>query len=115
MEKILNDEQLLVLQNKIDEAKTVACVCHVNPDGDALGSTLSVAAWMKSLGKECTVIVPNRFPDFLQWMPGASAIVRYDKHAQKADAIFTVLMGEQVEPRKEWIERNAKYAINIDI
>ena len=34
--------------------------------------------------------------------------------ASRADAIFTVLMGEQVEPRKEWIERNAKYAINID-
>ena len=35
--------------------------------------------------------------------------------AVKADEIFTILMGEQVEPRKEWIEKSAKYAINIDI
>ena len=34
--------------------------------------------------------------------------------AVKADEIFTVLMGEKVEPRKEFIERNAKYAVNLD-
>ena len=35
--------------------------------------------------------------------------------AVRADEIFTILMGEQVEPRKEWIERNAKFAVNIDV
>ena len=34
--------------------------------------------------------------------------------AVRADATFNVLMGEKVEPRKEFIERNAKYAVNLD-
>ena len=34
--------------------------------------------------------------------------------AVAADATFNVLMGEKVEPRKEFIERNAKYAVNLD-
>ena len=35
--------------------------------------------------------------------------------AVRADEIFTILMGENVEPRKEFIERNAKYVMNLDI
>ena len=35
--------------------------------------------------------------------------------AVKADEIFTILMGEKVEPRKEFIEENAKYVVNLDV
>ena len=34
--------------------------------------------------------------------------------AVKADEVFTILMGEEVEPRKQWIETNAKYVVNLD-
>ncbi|MBO6252130.1 MAG: DHH family phosphoesterase [Bacteroidaceae bacterium] len=48
---------------------------HVNPDGDAIGSSLALKHYLERKGKQATVIVPNVFPDFLRWLPGAENVL----------------------------------------
>lgn len=72
------------IRSYIQNANKVAIFTHQSPDGDAMGSSLAMYHYVQSLGKNAQVIVPNEFPDFLAWMPGAEAVWRYD--AQKAQA-----------------------------
>jgi phosphoesterase RecJ-like protein len=76
-------EQLLAL---IEKSETILCVCHQNPDGDALGACLGWAEMLHShFNKEPQIIVPDQFPDYLQWMPNTEKIIRYDKHKEGCD------------------------------
>ena len=68
----------------IQNATKVAILTHQSPDGDAMGSSLAMYHYVQSLSKSAQVIVPNAFPDFLAWMPGADMVLVYD--AQKAQA-----------------------------
>ena len=70
----------------IQQAHKVAIFTHQSPDGDAMGSSLAMYHYIISLGKEAQVIVPNAFPAFLAWMPGAETILLYDTHQAQADA-----------------------------
>ncbi len=69
-------------------AEKVVIVTHVSPDGDAVGSSLGLSHFLYSQGKRVHVIVPNAFPDFLRWMPGAKDIIRYDKYAEFANKLI---------------------------
>jgi len=66
-----------------------ALVCHSNPDGDAMGSTLGMANWLQQQGKTAVVIVPDLYPDFLNWLPGAQESVRADKYPDKASLMLS--------------------------
>lgn len=80
MEKILTEEEQSRFSGMIDDARKVVICAHVSPDGDAIGSTLALKHWLTRKGKQVTVVVPNIFPDFLHWMPGAQDIKVYLKH-----------------------------------
>jgi phosphoesterase RecJ-like protein len=67
---------------------------HHNPDGDAIGSSLALYHVLKGAGYQVSVIIPNRFPDFLNWMSESDEMIIFedDKNSKQlieaADLIF---------------------------
>lgn len=71
-----------------ERAEKVVIVSHVSPDGDAIGSSLGLYHFLVSQEKDVRVIVPNAFPDFLKWMPGAKDILQYNRYKDFADKLL---------------------------
>ncbi|UKI45628.1 MAG: bifunctional oligoribonuclease/PAP phosphatase NrnA [Phocaeicola vulgatus] len=100
--KIIEEEKIQKASKYIEKGKTFVIITHVSPDGDALGSSLALYHFLKVCGKgKVTIIVPNSFPSFFKWMPGADAILNYERHKitairklLKADVIFCLDFNE---------------------
>lgn len=86
---ILNKSEQHMLKSLIDGADRIVITCHVNPDGDAIGSSLAMATYLASMGKVATVACPDQYPDFLQWLPNSEKIIRYDKHPERVEKALT--------------------------
>ena len=85
---LVSEAEISQLRDIVAGAERVLVLGHTNPDGDAIGSTLTWAEYMRQQGKEATVVVPDMFPDFLHWLPGAETIVRYDKRPEQVEKLF---------------------------
>ena len=86
----MTSDQLAQMDQLISTAQSVLVVCHKSPDGDAIGSSLGMAEYLRQRGKDVTVVVPDQYPDFLHWLPNSEKIVRYDKHPGKCDMLFKI-------------------------
>lgn len=76
------------LKRFLEKPKNIVIVGHRNPDGDAMGSTLALKHYLGKKGHDCTVVVPNDYPDFLHWLPGSETTFRFDwQNSQSQRAI----------------------------
>ena len=85
LENIINEQACEQLRTLVSHAETIICVCHRSPDGDAIGAVLGWSECLRMMGKEPQMIVPDQYPDFLQWLPNTEKIIRYDKHKEGCD------------------------------
>ena len=94
---MLTDQEKGELVDFFSSKKKIVLTTHVNPDGDAVGSTLAMMHYLRAKGHEVTAIVPNKFPKFYGWMPGANEMVVFEKKAavvkkalSEADMVFSL-------------------------
>ena len=86
--KVIAQAEVDHVEKWFDRAEKIVIVSHVSPDGDAIGSSLGLYHFLNSQDKNVNVIVPNAFPDFLHWMPGAKDVIVYNKYKEYADKLI---------------------------
>ena len=87
--KILDEKAVHRFSRYVEKGERFVMTTHLSPDGDAIGSSLSMAHYLTELGKERVhVIVPNDFPAFLKWMPSAKDVLIYEKYPDYAEQLI---------------------------
>src|SRR3972149_4495767 len=85
------------IKQLITNSKGIVITTHKSPDGDAIGSSLGLYLFLKKINQNVTVIVPDGFPTFLNWMSKVEEIIYFDSNnekakdlIQKSDIIFSL-------------------------
>lgn len=106
MTSILSIDRVREAAHIIRNARKVVVLTHMSPDGDAMGSSLGIKHRLDSVreGVQATVVLPNMYPDFLSWLPGADQVVVYENAPEKArellDEADTIICTDFNEPKR---------------
>jgi len=76
------------LSNLFAASGNILLICHINPDGDAIGSQLALYHYLKGKGKNADMISPNNLQEFLKWMDGAGKIDIFIKNREKCKKLI---------------------------
>lgn len=107
----------------LDKDKRIVIFSHVNPDGDAVGSAQGLYHYLRTWISQVTVVLPNNFPAFLNWIPENEKILQFDsqtiqatKAIQKADILFYCDFNDpnRIEKISEVVNTSNNIKIMID-
>lgn len=121
--KVIQEDKIKEVSKLIGSAGNILLTAHISPDGDALGATLGLWHYLCIIGKKATVMVPNRYPSFYDWMPGIGNVVVMEEAKQlgvqivkEADLVFCLDYNslDRVNGMKPLLEQSKAPKILID-
>lgn len=80
MKNLLNSDSVHEFKRLLARHDKIVLTCHMRPDGDAVGSTLGLCHLLKEMGKEAHVVVPDRVPRSLTFLPGVKEIAVFTQY-----------------------------------
>jgi len=69
------------IRSLLSEQRKIVITTHHRPDGDAIGSSLALFHFLKLKGHHISVITPDDFPVFLNWLPGHEVVIANEKNS----------------------------------
>lgn len=73
-------------------SKNIVIITHYDSDGDAIGSALGLYIFLKKKHHKVNIVVPNNYPEFLQWLPENNKILIFSK--QKKEVVKLIAQAE---------------------
>ena len=89
LKRYLDDAACTLWKDLFSNTCRVVVTGHLGPDGDAMGSSLALAFWLKSCGCQVSVVMPNLYPDFLSWLPGADEVINAQMDSSRAATLIS--------------------------
>ena len=114
---MISHEMLDTISRKIQNAKVSLVLSHQNPDGDTLGSMLSMGAILKNAGHKVDHVVPDSVPAAYRFLPFCDLVKTPDESglSENYDLAFSLDCGSVKRLGKaEGLWSGAKNKINID-
>ncbi len=84
----LDRSNIKKLNKLLTDKKKITIITHVNPDGDAIGSSLGLYHFLINIGHEVYIITPNDYPEFLHWLPGNNNVIKFFNKKSKSEKII---------------------------
>ena len=111
------------LKELLNTSKEIVITTHRGPDGDAMGSSLALYNLLISLNHKVTVITPNDYASFLNWMPGNNDVVEFESNEIKAieitknaELIFMLDFNDikRIDKYAKYVDQSNAFKILID-
>lgn len=84
-----NTKELAEIKTLLGANGLVVITTHHKPDGDAIGSCVALYHYLTDCNKQCCIVFPSDFPDFLMWMVEGTNYVNYENNPQEGNNILT--------------------------